>query len=84
VIEFVLPPSGEEYEVGVLEFGEGEGSSVFVRGPESEASGMPSIVALGDEFDEFQLVFIAFPLYLLPEEPKSQLVQNAVSWLLSP
>ena len=84
VIEFVAPPSGQEYEVGVLEFGEGEGSIVFVRGPKSEANGTPSIVALGDEVGEFQLVFIGFPLYLLPEAPKSQLVLNAVSWLLGP
>ncbi len=83
VIDFVIPPSGAEYEVGVLE-GSEEGSIVFVRGPGSEASGSPSIAALEDEFSEFRLVFIGLPLYLLPEQPKSQLVLNSVSWLLGP
>jgi hypothetical protein len=85
VIDFVTAPSGSEYEVGVLEdFQEDEGSMIFVRGPGSEESGIASIVTLEDEFSGFRLVFIGFPLYLLPDAPKSDLVSNAVSWLLSP
>ncbi len=85
VIDFVTAPSGAEYEVGVLEdFQEDEGSMIFVRGPNSEESGIASIVTLEDEFSGFRLVFIGFPLYLLPDAPKSDLVTNAVSWLLSP
>jgi hypothetical protein len=85
VIDFVAAPSGAEYEVGVLDdFGEDEGPMVFVRGPKSEESGIASIVTLEDEFSGFRLVFIGFPLYLLPDAPKADLVSNAVSWLLSP
>ena len=85
VIDFVSAPSGADYEVGVLEdFQEDESSLIFVRGPNSEESGIASIVTLEDEFSGFRLVFIDFPLYLLPEAPKSILVTNAVSWLLSP
>lgn len=85
IIDFVTPPSGSEYEMGVLEeFTEEDGAIVFVRGPNSEASGLPSVVTLEDEFGDFQLVYVSFPVYLLPEGPKEQFVTNAVSWLLSP
>ena len=85
IIEFVTPPSGKEYEVGVLEdYEEEQNSILFVRGPGSDESGIPSIVTLEDEFGEFRVVLIGFPLYLLPEGPKSQLVLHAVAWLLSP
>jgi hypothetical protein len=85
VIEFVSAPSGEVYDVGVLDGVQEEGSTpVFVRGPNSAESGIPSIIALEDDVTDFRLVYIAFPLYLLPEAAKAQLAQNAVSWLLSP
>ena len=85
IIEFVTPPSGSDYEIALLEdFTEEDGDFVFVRGPSSEASGEPSVVTLEDEFGAFRLVYICFPVYLLPEEPKVQLVENAASWLLSP
>jgi hypothetical protein len=85
IIDFVTSPSGSEYEMGVLEeFTEEDGAIVFVRGPNSEASGLPSVVTLEDDFGDFQLVYVSFPVYLLPEGPKEQFVTNAVSWLLSP
>ena len=85
IIEFVTPPSGSDYEIAVLEdFTEEDGDFVFVRGPNSEASGEPSVVTLEDEFGAFRLVYVCFPVYLLPEGPKVQLVENAASWLLSP
>jgi hypothetical protein len=85
VIGFVEPPSGKEYEVGVLEdYEENQNSILFVRGPGSDKSGIASIVTLEDESGEFRVVLIGFPLYLLPEAPKSQLVLNSVAWLLSP
>ncbi len=84
VIEFVSAPSGEDYAVGVLDEVQEEGSStVFVRGPNSEESGIPSIVALSDDSIGFRLVYIGFPFYLLPEAAKAQLAQNAVPWLLN-
>ena len=85
IIDFVAPPSGSDYEIGVLdEFTEEDGDFVFVRGPNSEASGLPSVVTLEDEFGEFRLVYVSFPVYLLPQGPKVQFVENAASWLLSP
>ena len=85
IIEFVTAPSGSDYETGVLEdFTEEDGDFVFVRGPNSEASGLPSVVTLEDEFGDFRLVYICFPVYLLPEGAKAHLVENATSWLLSP
>jgi hypothetical protein len=85
VIEFVSAPSGQEYEIAILEdIGEDEGSTVFVRGPGSEENGAASIVTLEDEFDEFRVVVIGLPLYLLPEPEKVRLVLNAVSWLVGP
>jgi hypothetical protein len=84
-IDFITPPSGSDYEMGVLEeFTEADGAIVFVRGPNSEASGLPSVVTLEDEFADFQLVYVGFPVYLLPDASKEQFVTNAVSWLLGP
>jgi hypothetical protein len=85
VIDFVSSPSGQEYEIGVLEgYEDEEGTIAFVRGPASEESGLPSIFAMGDGLDEFRFVFVGLPLYLLPQGPQEQLVLNAVSWLLGP
>ena len=85
VIEFVMPPSGSEYEMAVLdEWTEEDGDIVFVRGPNSEASEVPSVVAIVDDFSDFRLVYVCFPVYLLPEGPKEQFVRNTVSWLLNP
>jgi hypothetical protein len=85
VIEFVMPPSGSEYEMAVLdEWTEEDGDIVFVRGPNSEASEVPSVVAIVDDFSDFRLVYVCFPVYLLPEGPKEQFVRNTLSWLLNP
>ena len=73
------------YEVDRLDdAGESGETIVFVRGPASEDSGVPSVVALDDEFSDLRVVLIGFPIYLLPEEASSRLVLNTVSWLLSP
>ena len=85
VIEFVMPPSGSEYEMAVLdEWTEEDGDIVFVRGPNSEASDVPSVVVIVDEFSDFRLVYVCFPVYLLPQDAKVQFVENAASWLLAP
>ncbi len=85
VIDFVSSPSGQNYEIGVLEdYQDEEGTVAFVRGPASEESGLPSIFTVGDGFSDFRFVFIGLPLYLLPEGAQEQLVLNAVSWLLGP
>jgi hypothetical protein len=85
VIDFVAPPSGSEYEVSALaDVQEGEGTAVFVRGPNSELAGSPAILAAEDEASGARFAFIGFPLYLLPEEPRTQVVLNTVDWLLHP
>lgn len=85
VIPFAPSPSGSEYEIDVLENSSEDGETVvFVRGPDSESSGMASLVVLEEDPSGLRLVFIGFPLYLLPEEPRARLVRDAVSWLLSP
>lgn len=85
VIPFLAAPSGSEYEVDVLEdFQEGEDVIVFVRGPESEASGAASVAIVEDEINGLRLAFLGFPLYLLPDAARARLVWNTVTWLLSP
>jgi hypothetical protein len=85
VIEFVPGPSGREYATSILEDTEEEGTLIpFVRGPDSEDAGQASIVVVEDEFTDIRIVLMGFPLYLLPEQPKSRLVLNAVEWMLAP
>jgi hypothetical protein len=38
---------------------------------------------LQEDFSGLKLLYIGFPLYLLPEEAKTRLVLNAVTWMLS-
>jgi hypothetical protein len=79
------PPSDADYEINVLEgFEPDEADFVFVRGPESEESGAPSVVAVEDEFSGVRIAIIGFPIYLLPKDAQSRLVLNTVSWLLTP
>ena len=86
VIEFVAPPWGGDLETRVLEPLDGEeGSTVpFVRGPGSEEAGAPSIFVMSDETTDVRIVFIGFPVYLLPEKAKTTLVLNMAHWLLAP
>jgi hypothetical protein len=86
VIDLVTPPSGAYYEVNVLsDIQEQEGTAVFVRGPNSESVGSPAIyAAAGTTTDDVRFVFIGFPVYLLPERAKTQVVLNTVDWLLNP
>jgi hypothetical protein len=78
-------PSGADYEINVLEgFEPDEADFVFVRGPESEESGAPSVVAVEDELSGVKITVIGFPVYLLPEASQTRLVLNTVSWLLNP
>lgn len=85
VIEFVPPPSGAEYEIGVIdELGEDEGVVVFVRGPGSEEEGAPSVIIQEDDFTEARIGIIGFPIYLLPKDAETRLVLNLVDWILNP
>lgn len=85
VIAFVTDPTSDGWEVDVLDSASESGAtSVFVHGPDSDAAGLASVVALDNEFDDVRVVLVGFPIYLLPEEAKTRLVLNTVSWLLSP
>ena len=85
VIPFVEGPSGSEYEIDVLtDLADDETDVVLVRGPGSEASGVPSLAVMSDAVSNTRVVFAGFPIYLLPEPAKSRLVLNTVSWMLSP
>jgi hypothetical protein len=85
VISFVSAPSGSEYETSVLdEIEEWDTTLVpFVRGPESEDAGAPAIYVIEEELTGMQLVLIGFPIYLLPEEAKSQFVLSLADWMVS-
>jgi hypothetical protein len=85
VISFVQAPSGSEYEIDVLsDLDDGDTEVVFVRGPGSEESGVPSVAAISDAVSDTQVVFAGFPIYLLPEEARARFVLNAISWMLRP
>lgn len=82
VIAFVPSPSGTEYAINVMDDSASEGGDVLaVRGPDSESSGAPSIIAMAEEGMRF--MYIAFPLYLLPDDAASTLVLDSVGWMLS-
>ena len=84
VISFVSQLSAMDYEIDLQDDSEGmDGEVVFVRGPDSEDAGSSSIWVVQDGATDVQIVFIGFPIYLLPKEVRSQLVLNAVTWMLS-
>jgi hypothetical protein len=84
VIPFVLTPSGSEYETSVLEEVEEWDTTIvpFVRGPESEDPGVPAVYVVEDEYTGMRLVLVGFPIYLLPEDARSQFVLNMADWLV--
>jgi hypothetical protein len=83
VIGFVAAPSGRDYEVDLMdEETSKDGVIVLVRGPDSEETGEAAAFAFEDAMAGVQVVFIGFPLYLLPEEARVQLVLNTVDWML--
>jgi hypothetical protein len=84
VIAFVPAPSGKDYAVQVMKEADAEATAVvMVRGPASKSSGLPSVVVLEEESAGLKMLYVAFPLYLLPDETKTRLVSNAVGWMLS-
>ena len=84
VIAFVPAPSGQDYAVQVLDAADAEDTAVvMVRGPASKSPGLPSVVVLEEESTGFKMLYIAFPLYLLPDEAKTRLVLNTVEWMLT-
>lgn len=52
--------------------------AVFKRGPASEAAGEASVIAFED--DRAKIAYFAFPIYMLPAEQRTLLVNNTVQW----
>ncbi|MGD2040918.1 MAG: hypothetical protein PVH11_08835, partial [Anaerolineae bacterium] len=85
VIALVTAPSGQEYEMSVIDELEAEaGTVVFARGPDSDEAGAPSVVVEEDPFTGQRIGLVGLPLYLLPRDVQSELVLNMVDWMLAP
>ncbi len=83
VISFVPAPSGQPYAVNLLdELDAEEATLLMARGPGSESAGAPSVLVLEGQGGGLRLLYIGFPLYLLPDEVKARLVLNSVGWML--
>jgi hypothetical protein len=57
-----------------------EAEVVFVRGPASEGAGMHTILAW--QGVQARVVYLTFPIYLLPPEVQDIVILNAAKWLL--
>ena len=79
VIAFIETPPEIEFTPDVVQ-AVGEARAVFIRGPQSEQTGAPSIIAY--EGGGARVVYVAFPTFLLPEDEMVRLIQNAAAWLL--
>src|SRR5574341_816947 len=56
----------------------GDGSVVFVRGPESASPGEASVIAY--EENSRQVVYAAFSLYVLPDDYLQLFLENVINW----
>jgi hypothetical protein len=77
VITFTVSPSGEVLDIDVVDYTP-NARAVFLRGPASEQPGAPSVIAYED--DRSKIAYFAFPIYLLPEETRRQLIENTIEW----
>lgn len=77
VIVFVIPPSEETYSPNAIAPLE-DAETIFVRGPTSESDGEASIITYQDR--RSRVAYIAFPMFLMPEEEQARLVNNVIRW----
>jgi hypothetical protein len=77
VIVFVIPPSEETYSPNVIAPLD-DAETIFARGPDSESEGEASIIAYQDK--RSRVVYVGFPMFLMPEEEQARLVRNVVRW----
>ncbi|RME96902.1 MAG: hypothetical protein D6768_20940 [Chloroflexi bacterium] len=77
VVDFVDTPSGEPLLPDVVAHTE-DARVIFKRGPASEQPGAAAVIAYED--DRSKIAYYAFPIYLLPVETQSLLVNNTVDW----
>ncbi len=69
----------EDFEPDVLS-AKSDARAVFLRGPQSQEAGAPSIIAY--EGGGARIVYIGFPIYLLEQDAMDTMILNAVAWLL--
>lgn len=55
---------------------------VFTRGPQSAARGQATMIAYDD--GEVRIVYAAFPLFLLPDDAITTILQNTMDWFNRP
>lgn len=77
VVDFVDTPSGEPVLPDAVGHTE-DARVIFNRGPASEQSGAAAVIAYED--DRSKIAYYAFPIYLLPGDAQSLLVNNTVDW----
>jgi hypothetical protein len=77
VITFIESPSGEILEIDVVS-AMPEARVIFERGPNSKEAGAASVIAYEDQ--RVKIAYFAFPVYLLPPEEQSLLINNTVNW----
>jgi hypothetical protein len=76
-IEFVEGPSGELLPIDIVS-NTSDARTVFRRGFDSEEPGAASVIAFED--NRTKVAYFAFPVYLLPDDAKTQLINNTVNW----
>ena len=77
MISFEETPSGEILEPDVVNHTP-NARVIFQRGPDSKQKGAASVIAYED--DRSKIAYFAFPIYLLPVEDQSTLVNNTIDW----
>jgi hypothetical protein len=77
VINFIESPSGEILEIDVVSHTP-DARVIFERGPNSKESGAASVIAYEDQ--RVKIAYFAFPVYLLPPEEQSLLINNTIGW----
>jgi len=76
-ISFVNPPSGEPIPIDIVK-NTSNARVIFNRGSNSEQSGAPSVIAYED--DRAKIAYFAFPMYLVPADAQTQIINNTVEW----
>jgi hypothetical protein len=77
VINFIESPSGEMLEIDVVN-ATPDARVIFERGPSSKESGAASVIAYED--NRVKIAYFAFPVYLLPPQEQSLLINNTIDW----
>ncbi len=76
-ISFEESPSGEPVMSDVVS-NMPDARVIFNRGSQSEEAGAASVIAYEDT--RAKIAYFAFPIYLLPAEAQTQLINNTVDW----